>query len=178
MVKPRFMPGLFFLCLRLGASCGEVLKLPKVVDVVAGHGFDDGPEGHRAPLGVGGGAVAVVLRDGGEEEQVPVARGVEESEGWFEVVDGVALGPCFLVEGLDDRGGFAGCGEGLAEAKGEDHLGVGEVGDDVADAPFAGLGRSVGFGGGEAAGEGVDTLGGAGEDWDGVAAVQVFGVGV
>ncbi len=29
-------------------------------------------------------------------------------------------------------------GEGLAEAEGEDHLGVGEVGDDVADAPLAG----------------------------------------
>ncbi len=145
---------------------------------MAGHGFDDGPELHVAAFGVGGGAVAVVLGDGGEEEQVPVARCVEESEGWFEVVDGVALGPYFLVEGLDDGRGFAGCGEGLAEAKGEDHLGVGEVGDDVADAPFAGRGWGVGFGGGEAAGEGVDTLGGAGEDRDRVAAVQVFGVGV
>ena len=40
---------------------------------MACHGFDDGPEGHGAAFGVGGGAVAVVLGDCGEEEQVPVA---------------------------------------------------------------------------------------------------------
>jgi hypothetical protein len=42
-------------------ACGEAFYLLKVVDVVAGHGFYDGPEGHGAALGVGGGAVAVVL---------------------------------------------------------------------------------------------------------------------
>jgi hypothetical protein len=42
-------------------ACGEAFDLLKVVDVVAGHGFYDGPEGHGAALGVGGGAVAVVL---------------------------------------------------------------------------------------------------------------------
>jgi hypothetical protein len=173
------MPGLFFLYgLRLSASCGEVLELPEVVDVVSGHGFDDGPEGHGAALGVGGGVVPVVLGDGGKEEQVPVACGMEESEGGFEIVDGVALGPGVLVEGLDDMGLSGCCGQGLAETKGEDHLGVGEVSDDIADAPLARRGRSVGFGGGEAAGEGVDTLGGAGEDGDWIAAVQVFGVGI
>ena len=49
-------------------SRGDALHLLEVVDVVACHGFDDGPEGHGAAFGVGGWAVTVVLRDGGEEE--------------------------------------------------------------------------------------------------------------
>ncbi len=146
---------------------------------MAGHGLDDGPESHGAALGVGGGVVAVVFGDGGEEEKVPVARGLKEGEGGFEVVDRVALGPGFLVEGLDDVVGLVGGGgEGLTEAEGEDHLGVGEVGDDVADAPFAGGGRVVDLGAGETGGEGVEALGGAGEDRDGVAAAEVLCVGV
>ena len=64
---------------RLFMACGEAFDLLKVVDVVAGHGFYDGPEGHGAAFGVGGAAAAVVLRDGGEEEQVPVAGGLEEA---------------------------------------------------------------------------------------------------
>ena len=43
-----------------GAGYDEAFDLLKVVDVVAGHGFYDGPEGHGASLGVGGGAVARV----------------------------------------------------------------------------------------------------------------------
>ena len=50
----------------------------------------------------------------------------------------VAFGPGVLVEGLDDGVGLAERGgEGLAEAEGEDDLAVGEVGDDLADAPLA-----------------------------------------
>lgn len=163
----------------LVTACGEALQLLDVVDVVAGHGLDDGPEGHGAALGVGGGAVAVVFGDGGEKEEVPVARGLEEGECGFDVVDGVALGPGVLVEGLDDVVGLIGCGgEGLTEAEGEDHLGVGEVGDDVADAPFAGGRWCVDLRAGEVGGEVVEALGGAGEDRDGVAAVKVLCVGV
>ena len=77
----------------LRAAGGEAFDLPQVVDVVAGHGFDDGPEGHGAALRVGGGAVAVVLRDGGEEEQVPIAGGLEERERGIEIVGGVTFGP-------------------------------------------------------------------------------------
>ena len=102
----------------------------EVVDVVAGHGFDDGPEGHGAAFGVGGAAVAVFVGDGGEVEEVPVAGGLEEGEGGLELVGAVALGPGFLVEGLDDGVGLAERGgEGLAEAEGEDDLAVGEVGE-------------------------------------------------
>ena len=63
----------------------EAFDLLKVVDVVAGHGFYDGPKGHGAALGVGCEAMPVILRDGGEEEQVPVAGGLEESEAGLEV---------------------------------------------------------------------------------------------
>jgi len=153
--------------------------LPEVVDVVAGHGFDDGPEGHGAAFGMGGGAEAVVLGDGGEEEEVPVAHGLEESERWFDGVDGVTVGPGFLIEGLDDVVGLVGRGgEGLAETESEDSFGVGEVGDDVRNAPLAGGGRGVELRVGEPGGEGVETLGGAGQDREGVLAVQVFCVGV
>src|SRR5258707_8088325 len=107
-------------------SDGEATDLLKVVDVVAGHGFYDGPEGHGAALGVGGGAVAVVLRDGGEVEQVPVTGGLEEGQAGLEVVGCVAFGPGFLVEWLDDGVGLVERGsEGLAEAEGEDDLAVG-----------------------------------------------------
>ena len=99
---------------------GEALDLLEVVDVVAGHGFDDGPEGHGATFGVGGEAVAILLGDGVEKEQVPAACGLEESEGGLELVGFVARGPGVLVKGLDDgvrlveRGG-----KSLAEAEGE-----------------------------------------------------------
>ena len=117
---------------------GEAFDLLEVVDVVAGHGFDDGPEGHGAAFGVGGAAVAVFLGDGVEEEQVPVAGGLEEGQGGFELVGCVAFGPGVLVEGLDDGVGLVERGgEGLAQAEGEDDLAVGEVGDDLADAPLA-----------------------------------------
>jgi hypothetical protein len=160
-------------------ACGEAFDLLKVVDVVAGHGFYDGPESHGAAFGVGGAAAAVLLRDGGEEEQVPVASGLEESERGFEVVGCVTFGPGVLVEGLDDGVGLGESGgEGLAEAEGEDDLAVGEVGDDVADAPLAGGGGSVDLSSCEAGGEGLETLGGGGEDGDGVLTVQVAGVRV
>jgi len=108
-----------------GASCDEPFDLLQVVDVVAGHGFYDGPEGHGASLGVGGGAVAVILRNGGEIEQVPVAGGLEESQRGFELVGLVTLGPGVLVEGLDDGVGLVERGsEGLAEAEGEDNFAV------------------------------------------------------
>src|SRR3954451_21271337 len=92
---------------RSGAvACGEAFDLLEVIDVVAGHGFHDGPEGHGAPLGVGGRTVAVVLRDGGEEEQVPVAGCLEECKSRLEVVGGVALAPGSLIEGLDTGVGW------------------------------------------------------------------------
>src|SRR5258708_20127257 len=83
-----------------GAGCGQAFDLLKVVDVVAGHGFYDGPEGHGAALGVGGAAVPVVLRDGGEEEQIPVARGLEEGQRGVGVGGLVTLRPGLLVAAL------------------------------------------------------------------------------
>jgi hypothetical protein len=103
---------------------------------------------------VGGAAAAVVVRDGGEEEEVPVAGGLKESHRGFELIGAVTCGPDVLIEGLDDVVGLAERrGEGLAEAERKDDLAVGEVGGDLADAPFAGGGVSVDLGGGEVGGE-------------------------
>src|SRR5580704_12088630 len=152
----------------------QAFDLLKVVNVVAGHGFYDGPEGHGAAFGVGGAAAAVVLRDGVEEEQVPVAGGLKESERGLEVVGGVAFGPGVLVEGLDDGVGLGkGGSEGLSQTEGEDDFAIGEVGHDVADAPLARGGGSVDLGAGEACGKGLETCGGGGEDGDGLLTVQV-----
>ena len=146
---------------------------------MAGHGFDDGPEGHGAALGMSGGAVALVVGDCGEEEQIPVAHGLEESERGFDMVDGVALRPGVLIEGLDDVVRLVeGGGQGLTEAESEDCFGVGEVGDDVADAPLTGGWWGVDLGSGEVGGEGVEVFGGGGEHRNGVVAVEVFCVGV
>jgi hypothetical protein len=160
-------------------GCYEAFELLQVVDIVAGHSFYDGPEGHGAALGVSGGAVAVFLRDGGEEEQVPVAGCLEEGETGFKVVGGVAFAPGFLVEGLDDGVGLVelGC-EGLAEAEAEDDLAVSQVGDDFADAPLARGRGSIDLGSGQAGSEGLETLGGGGQDGDRVLSVKVLGVGV
>ena len=162
-----------------GASCDEPFDLLKVVDVVAGHGFYDGPEGHGAALGVGGAAMAVVLGDSREEEQVPVAGGLEEGQAGPEVIGCITFGPSLLVEGLDDGVGLVERGsEGLAEAEGEDDFAVGQMRDDFADAPLARGGGSIDPCAGEAGGESLETFGGGGQDGDGVLAVQVAGVGV
>jgi len=146
---------------------------------VARHGFDDGPEGHGAAFWVGGGAVAVVAGDSGEEEQIPVAGGLEEGHCGFELVGLIARGPGVLVEGLDDGVGLVERGsEGLAETEGEDDLAVGEVGGDLADAPFVWCGVSVDLCFRETGGEGTDAFGGGGEDRDGVAVTEVAGVGI
>ena len=146
---------------------------------MAGHGLYDGPEGHGAAFGVGGAAAAVVLRDCVEEEQVPVAGGLEESERGLEVVGCVAFGPGVLVEGLDDGVGLGERGgEGLAEAEGEDDFAVGEMGDDVADAPLSWGRGCIDLGAGETGGEGLKALGGGGEDGDGLLTVQIAGVRV
>src|SRR5882757_1667065 len=94
----------------LAGVCGDFFYLLQVVDVVTSHGFYDGPEGHGSALGVGGGVVAILFGDGGEEAQVPGTGSLEEGQGGVEVVGGVALGPVTLIEGLDDGVLFA---EGL-----------------------------------------------------------------
>ena len=105
-----------------------------MVEVVAGHGFEEDLEGQGAALWVGQRAVEVGLAAVADEFEVPLARGAEELERGGQAI-GVARGPGVLVEGLDDG---VDLGESLAKAKAVDELAVGEVGDDLAGAPLAG----------------------------------------
>ena len=60
---------------------GEALELGEVVEVVAGHGFDDGAEGHGAALGVSDGAAGGGGVGGFKQDQVPLAEGGEGGAG-------------------------------------------------------------------------------------------------
>lgn len=94
-----------------------------------------------------------------------MAGGGEEREGGRKIVGGVAFAPDALIEGLDDGVRLA---EGLAKAEREDEFAVGEVGNDLADAPLARSRNAIGPGFGQGLGEGFETAGGAGDDGDGV----------
>ena len=161
-------------CLSVGGGCGQAFDLLQVVDVVSTHGFDDGPEGHGAAFGVGGGAAAILSGNGCEEEEIPVAGGLEEGECRFERVGLVAFGPGVLVEGLDDGVGLVqSWGQGLTKAEGEDDLTVREVGGDLTDAPFAGGGAGVDLRFREVGGEGANVVGCRGEDGDRILTVKI-----
>ena len=167
----RKLPALSFL------GGGEAFDLLEVVDIVASHGFDDGPEGHGAAFGVGGATVAVVLGDGVEEEQVPVAGGLEERHGGFKLVCLVTPGPGVLVEGLDDGVGLIEFGsESLSEAEGKDDFAVRQVGGYFANAPFSWSGAGVDLSVGEAGGEGADARSGGFKNRDRFFALEVDGV--
>lgn len=160
---------------RVSGGGGETFELLEVVDVVAGHGFYDGCEGHGAALGMSGLALAVGFGGGGDEFDVPVAGGLEEDDGGGEVVGGVALAPDGLIEWLDLGMVFA---EGLAEAEGEDDFAVCEVSDDFADAPFAGGGRVFDLSFGERREELMEVAGRGCENGERRLAGKEFGVGI
>ena len=109
-----------------------------MVEIVAGHGFDDGLESHGAALGMcdrlGGGA-GQSFRD---ELQIPGAQGGESCQSVFGGNALIGSGPLVLVKGLKDVVVFC---EGLAETEGEGDLAVGEVAYDFRGRPLAGCGR-------------------------------------
>jgi hypothetical protein len=108
-----------------------------MVDIMAGHSFDDGPEVHRAPFGMSGKPVAISFRDGAEVMKIPFARGLKEIERRYQIVSNVTLYPDVLIKRLDDRMRLTHwSSERLAETEGEDHFAVGKVRDDLANAPL------------------------------------------
>jgi hypothetical protein len=122
-------------------SLGEPAQLAEVIEVVAGHGFDNGLEGHGAAFGMGNDAAGGGWQSCVNEREVPVAEGGECRERLGGGDAGVCGGPLVLIEGLDDVVVF---GQGLAETEAEDELAVGEMAEDFSGGPFAG---GWGFGG-------------------------------
>jgi hypothetical protein len=118
----------------------QFLELGDVVEVVAGHGFYDGGEGHGAALGVGYGLLGCRCWGVADQDQVPLAHGGEGSDGLLGRDAGVGDGPLFLVKRLEDVVVF---GEGLAEAKAEGDFAVGEMAEDFGGGPLAGRGETA-----------------------------------
>jgi len=116
---------------------GELLKLGDVVEVVAGHGFDDGGEGHGAAFWVGYGLCGRGWRGVADEDEVPFAHGGEGGERLLRGDARIVGGPFFLIEGLED---VVLLGEGLAETEAEGYFAVGEMAEDFGGGPFAGRG--------------------------------------
>ena len=155
----------------LWAGFRQTLELREVVEVVAGHGFDDGPEGHGATFGMGYGALALGLGEFVEQEQVPGTGGFEEVERGIDVEVCVARGPFFLVPWLHDRMVFC---QGLAQTEAEDGLAVGEMGYDLAGAPF-GRGRvEFDLGVGHAFEQAVESCGSVYDHFEGIALAEEF----
>ena len=161
------------------AGCGEFFKLRQMVAVVAGHGFEDGGEGHCAAFGMGDGLTGGVGWCVLKEREVPGAQSGEGGERLLRGDVGVGRGPAVLVEGLQDVVVF---GEGLAQAKGEGDFAVGEMTEDLCRRPFAGSRSAVDALRAYGIGEGLKRGGGCGEDLrnpgEGSSGVEESGVGI
>ncbi len=109
-----------------------------MVEVVPGHGFEQGLDGEVATFRVMRGTLEVGLAESADELEVPAPGGAEEFERGGGVVCGVALRPSVLIEGLQECWRAGRCRKGLAESEAVHELAVGEVRDDLARAPLAG----------------------------------------
>lgn len=113
-----------------------------MIAVVAGHGFDDGPERHGAALRVRHFFGAIFGGNGCQESQIPGANRIKSRVGRGEIVGCIALRIDILIEG--QKGG-TGVRQGLAKTRAKHQFAVGKVRDDLAGRPFAGVERSFGF---------------------------------
>jgi len=95
---------------------GDALELSEVVEVVAGHGFHDGLEGHGSALGMGDGAIGRGGQGALKQDQVPLAESGEGGACLGRLDALVGPGPVVLVEGLDRGRVFR---KGLAQAEAE-----------------------------------------------------------
>ena len=109
------------------------------------------------------------------ESEIPAAHGGEGGESVASREAGVRSGPLFLVEGLD---GVAVLGQGLAQAKTEGDLAVGEMAEDVAGGPFAGRGSGGDPAGTDGGGKRFEARGGGGEHLNRLLVAEEAGVRV
>ena len=112
-----------------------------MIQIVSGHRFDDGLEGHGAALRMGHGLGRRGWQSFGDELKVPRAQGCKGRKRILGRNSVVRSGPLFLIEGLQNVVFF---GKSLPEAKGESDLAVGKVADDFRRRPLAGRGGCAG----------------------------------
>lgn len=146
-----------------------------MVEVVAGHGFNDGLKGHGAALGVDGWLVGCGWRGVADEDEVPLSERGECSEGLLRRDGGIDSSPAVLIEGLDGVVVFS---ESLAETEAEGYFAVGEVAEDFGRGPLAGSGGDADAGGTDGVDEGFENSGRGGEYLEDGAAIEEAGVGV
>ena len=110
-------------CLR--GRCGDARKLRKMIQVVAGHGFDDGLKCHGAALGMGDGRFAGcrqrAARSGAGSSCAARRTSASASSAPMPEYGGC---PFVLIEGLDD---VVVLGQRLAQPEAEDQFAVGEM---------------------------------------------------
>ena len=105
-----------------------------MVQVVTGHSFHNGVEGHGAALRVSDGLGARGRQSCADELQVPLSQ---RSEGSKSLLCGEALvvgRPLFLIEWLQSMVVLGKC---LAKAEGEGDFAICEVADDLGGRPLA-----------------------------------------
>src|ERR1700756_349343 len=112
-----------------------------MIDVVAAHGLDNGPEAHGAALRVNHGFRMGLKRERAYEREVPVAHRVEGGERVPSTIPVVMSRPFLLVEGLNGVMVFT---ESLPQTEAEDQLAVGEVADDLTGTPLPWSRRLIG----------------------------------
>ncbi len=115
----------------------EALKLGKMVEVVAGHGFELDTQGEVAAFGMVGGPVEIRLAERTDQLQIPEAVGAEEFERLGQSVRGVVFRPGVLVERLQEgRLGRRG-GKNLTQTEAVGEFAIRKMRDDLARAPLA-----------------------------------------
>jgi len=111
----------------------DLLQLGQVIQIMAGHGFDDYSKGHRTSLRMSDRTVPVLWRSLVQQNSVPLAQSHKRAQSIFPAYERILRRPAGLIEGLDDMAIFSQC---LPQAEREGNLGIGEVAKYLARCPF------------------------------------------
>ena len=110
------------------------LHLPKVVEIVTGHRFDDYPQGHVAAFGMIQRLVKILSAEPRDQRQIPLANRGESGQRHAGIVMRIGNGEPILIERLNDVVVFS---QSLPQPERKHNLAIREVTEYVANAPFA-----------------------------------------